>query len=35
MHVDEFNAKSKAKGAKSWPTYISSIINKLWDVLTD
>jgi hypothetical protein len=35
MHVDEFNAKSKAKGTKSWPTYISNIINKFLDILTN
>lgn len=34
MHVDESNAKSKAKGIKSWPTYISNIINKFLDILT-
>jgi len=33
--VDESNVKFKAKGVKSWPTYISNTINKLLDVLTD
>jgi hypothetical protein len=35
MHVDESNAKSKAKGTKFWPTYISNIINKFLDILTN
>jgi hypothetical protein len=35
MHVDESNAKFKAKGAKSWPIYISNIINKVLDILTN
>jgi hypothetical protein len=30
MHVDEYNAKFKTKGAKSWPTCISNTINKFW-----
>jgi hypothetical protein len=34
MHVDESSAKSKTKGAKSWPTCISNIINKFLDILT-
>jgi hypothetical protein len=33
--VDESSAKSKAKGAKSWLTSISNIINKYFDVLTN
>jgi hypothetical protein len=35
MHVDEFNAKFKAKGAKSWPTCICNTINKILDILMD
>jgi len=35
MHVDESSAKSKTKGAKSWPICISNIINKILDILTD
>jgi hypothetical protein len=35
MHVDEYSAKSKTKGAKSWPTCISNIINKFLDILID
>jgi hypothetical protein len=35
MHVDESNAKSKAKGAKSLPTCISDTINKFLDILMD
>jgi hypothetical protein len=35
MHVDESSAKSKAKGAKSWPTCISNIINNFFGVLTN
>ncbi len=33
--MDEFSAKSKAKGVKSWPTCISNTINKFLDVLMD
>jgi hypothetical protein len=35
MHVDEFNAKSKAKWAKFWPTFISNITNNFLDILTN
>ncbi len=35
MCVDEFITKSKAKGAKSWPTCISNTINKFLDILMD
>ncbi len=35
MCVDEFSTKFKTKGVKSWPTYISSIINKFLDILTN
>ncbi len=35
MHVDESSAKSKAKGVKLWPIYISNIINKFLDILMD
>ncbi len=35
MHVDESSAKSKAKGAKSWPICIFNTINKFLDVLTN
>jgi hypothetical protein len=35
MCVDESNVKSKAKGAKFWPTCISNTINKFLDILTD
>jgi hypothetical protein len=35
MHADESSAKSKAKGAKSWPTCISNIINKFLGILID
>jgi hypothetical protein len=35
MHVDEYNAKSKAKRIKSWLTYISNIFNKFLDILTN
>jgi hypothetical protein len=34
MRVDEFSAKSKAKGVKFWPTCISNTINTFLDVLT-
>jgi hypothetical protein len=34
MHVDEFSAKSKAKRAKLWLSYISNTINKILDILT-
>jgi hypothetical protein len=34
MHVDESSAKSKAKGVKFWPSYISNTINKILDILT-
>jgi hypothetical protein len=33
MHVDEFSAKSKAKGAKFWPTCIFDTISKFLDIL--
>ncbi len=33
MCVDQSSAKSKTKGAKFWPTYISNTINKILDVL--
>jgi hypothetical protein len=35
MCVDEFNTKSKSKGVKSWPTCISSIINRTLDIPMD
>jgi len=35
MWVDDFNTKEKAKGALPWPTFISNIINKFLDVLTE
>jgi hypothetical protein len=35
MHVDESSAKFETKGAKSWPTYISNIINNFLDILTN
>jgi hypothetical protein len=35
MCVDEFNTKSEAKGAKSWPICISNTINKTLDILMD
>jgi hypothetical protein len=35
MCVDEFNAKSKAKGGKSWPTCISNTINNFLDILME
>ncbi len=35
MCVDKSSAKSKAKGAKSWPTFISNIINKFLGILTN
>jgi hypothetical protein len=35
MCVDESSAKSKTKGAKSWPICISNTINKILDILTD
>ncbi len=35
MHVDEFSAKSKAKWAKPWPTYMSNTTNNFLDILTD
>jgi hypothetical protein len=35
MCVDESNANSKTKGAKSWPIYISNTINTFLDILTD
>jgi hypothetical protein len=35
MCVDEANAKSKAKGAKFWPTCISNTIYNFLDVLTN
>ncbi len=33
--MDESSAKSKAKGAKFWPTCISNTINKFLDILMD
>jgi hypothetical protein len=35
MHVDEFSAKFKAKGAKFWATCIFDTINKFFDFLID
>jgi hypothetical protein len=35
MHVDEFNVKAKAKGAKSWRTCLSNTINTFLDILTN
>jgi len=35
MHVNESSAKSKIKRVKSWPPYISNIINKFLDILVD
>jgi hypothetical protein len=35
MCVDESSAKFKAKRVKFWLTYISNIINKILDVLTN
>ncbi len=35
MCVDESSVKSKTKGDKFWLTYISNIINKFLDILTN
>jgi hypothetical protein len=35
MLVDEYDAKSKTKGVKSWPTCIFDTIYKCLDVLMD
>jgi hypothetical protein len=35
MHVDEFSAKSKAKGVKFWAICIFDTINNFFDVLID